>query len=100
MQRNESIWEKIGTLIIKAEEKSNPRYGDIPEERSLTDYLKFGIINLDKPPGPSSQEVTAWVKRVLDLEKAGHGGTLEAYQSGKSQSDRDPTYRNRRCYKK
>ncbi|MFQ5837140.1 MAG: RNA-guided pseudouridylation complex pseudouridine synthase subunit Cbf5, partial [Candidatus Bathyarchaeia archaeon] len=39
---------------------------------------RFGIINLDKPSGPSSHEVTAWVKRILKIEKAGHGGTLEA----------------------
>ena len=93
MQRNESIWETKRSLVVKAEEESDPQYGDSPEKRSLTDYIKFGIINLDKPPGPSSQEVTAWVKRVLHLDKAGHGGTLEAYPSGKSQSDWHTAYR-------
>jgi len=33
---------------------------------------------LDKPPGPSSHEVTAWVRKILGVKKAGHGGTLEA----------------------
>jgi H/ACA ribonucleoprotein complex subunit 4 len=33
---------------------------------------------LDKPAGPSSHEVAAWVKRILKLEHVGHGGTLEA----------------------
>jgi H/ACA ribonucleoprotein complex subunit 4 len=98
MQRNASSWETKRILRIKAEEESNPRYGINPQERALTDYIKFGIINLDKPSGPSSQEVTAWVKRVLDLKKAGHGGTLEASQPGKSQSDRDSTYCSGRCY--
>jgi H/ACA ribonucleoprotein complex subunit 4 len=36
------------------------------------------VINLDKPSGPSSHEVTAWVKRILRLGHAGHGGTLES----------------------
>jgi H/ACA ribonucleoprotein complex subunit 4 len=44
----------------------------------IKEHIKFGIINLDKPSGPSSHEVTAWVKRILKIEKAGHGGTLEA----------------------
>ncbi|MDD1775920.1 MAG: RNA-guided pseudouridylation complex pseudouridine synthase subunit Cbf5, partial [Candidatus Methanomethylicus sp.] len=38
--------------------------------------------NLDKPPGPSSHEVVAWVKRLLDLGRAGHGGTLDPKVSG------------------
>jgi H/ACA ribonucleoprotein complex subunit 4 len=41
--------------------------------------MRRGIINLDKPPGPSSHEVVAWVKRILGLKHAGHGGTLEIH---------------------
>ena len=65
-------------MAVKAEEETNPRFGHKPEERPIQDYIKFGIINLDKPAGPSSHEVTAWVKRILSLKRAGHGGTLEA----------------------
>ena len=65
-------------MAVKAEEETNPRFGHKPEERPVQDYIKFGIINLDKPAGPSSHEVTAWVKRILSLKRAGHGGTLEA----------------------
>jgi tRNA U55 pseudouridine synthase TruB len=39
--------------------------------------IKQGMINLDKPAGPSSHEVVAWVKRMMKLKHAGHGGTLE-----------------------
>ena len=38
--------------------------------------MRFGIVNLDKPPGPSSHEVVAWVKKIFNLKHAGHGGTL------------------------
>jgi tRNA U55 pseudouridine synthase TruB len=34
---------------------------------------------VDKPSGPSSHEVVAWVKRMLRLKHAGHGGTLETF---------------------
>jgi len=78
MQRISTPWEIERSLAVKAEEETNPRFGHKPEERPVQDYMKFGIINLDKPAGPSSHEVTAWVKRILSLERAGHGGTLEA----------------------
>lgn len=77
MQRISPPWEIKRSLAVKAEEETNPRFGNKPEERPLQDYIKFGIINLDKPAGPSSHEVTAWVKRILSLKQAGHGGTLE-----------------------
>ncbi len=78
MQRISAPWEIKRSLAVKAEEETDPRFGHKPEERPLQDYMKFGIINLDKPAGPSSHEVTAWVKRILSLKRAGHGGTLEA----------------------
>jgi len=78
MQRINAPWEIKRKLLIKAEEKTNPQYGCKPEERPIKDYIRFGIINLDKTAGPSSHEVTAWVKRIFNLPHAGHGGTLEA----------------------
>ena len=78
MQRTSIPWEIKRSLAVKAEEETKPRFGCKPEERLFQDYIKFGIINLDKPAGPSSHEVTAWVKRILNLKLAGHGGTLEA----------------------
>jgi H/ACA ribonucleoprotein complex subunit 4 len=77
MQKIKPPWEIQRRLVVKAEEETNPRFGHKPCERPFQDYIKFGIINLDKPAGPSSHEVTAWVKRILNLERAGHGGTLE-----------------------
>jgi len=41
------------------------------------------MVNLDKPAGPSSHEVTAWAKNILGVKHAGHGGTLEASPAGK-----------------
>ena len=78
MQKINEPWEIKRNLVVKAEEETDPRFGYKPEERPIKEHMRFGIINLDKPAGPSSHEVTAWLKRILSLESAGHGGTLEA----------------------
>lgn len=71
-------WNIKRSLLVKAEEETNISFGHKPNERPIKDHIRFGIINVDKPAGPSSHEVTAWVKRILSFGKAGHGGTLEA----------------------
>lgn len=43
----------------------------------LQEYVRYGVINLDKPSNPSSHEVVAWIKRILRVEKTGHSGTLD-----------------------
>lgn len=78
MQRTKASWQVKRKLLVKAEEKTDAQHGCRPEERGIKDYIRLGIINLDKTAGPSSHEVTAWVKRILNLAHAGHGGTLEA----------------------
>ena len=78
MRRISEPWEIKRSLVVKAEEETDMRFGHKPEERPIQEHMRFGIINLDKPAGPSSHEVTAWLKRILNLERAGHGGTLEA----------------------
>ncbi len=64
-------------FLVKYDEDTDPSYGCLPTQRPIEEYIKLGVINLDKPPGPTSHEVVAWVKRLLGLSKAGHGGTLE-----------------------
>ena len=61
---------------------TDPSFGVVPAERTLEQALRYGIILLDKPPGPTSHETVAWVKRMLGLEKAGHSGTLDPQVSG------------------
>jgi H/ACA ribonucleoprotein complex subunit 4 len=78
MPRINEPWKINRSLVVRAEEETDPRFGCRPENRPINEYIRFGIINLDKPAGPSSHEVTAWLKRILGLERAGHGGTLEA----------------------
>ncbi len=70
-------WNKSQKLLVKLDEETDPALGCPPEKRTIDQHIRFGLINLDKPSGPSSHEVVAWVKRLLRLNHAGHGGTLE-----------------------
>lgn len=71
-------WEVERALLTKAETQTDPKYGVVPGERGLENYIRLGVVNIDKPSGPSSHEVTAWVKKILGVGHAGHGGTLES----------------------
>ena len=76
-------WEVRRSVVRKCEESTDPRHGHAPSDRPIQDHIRFGIINIDKPAGPSSHEVTAWTKKILQVGHAGHGGTLEAATAGK-----------------
>ena len=66
-------------LIAKVDDVTDPKYGCRPEDRPMSLHIKYGIMPVDKPAGPSSHEVVAWIKRIMKLEHAGHGGTLEIF---------------------
>jgi H/ACA ribonucleoprotein complex subunit 4 len=69
-------------ILIKADESTDAKYGCRPEERPIKEYIRNGVINLDKPPGPTSHQVVAWIKHILSISKAGHAGTLDPKVSG------------------
>ncbi len=75
-------WNEERTLVTKSEDDTDQRFGTNPMHRSLKEHIKFGLINLDKPSGPSSHEVASWVKKQLHLHKVGHGGTLDPKVTG------------------
>jgi tRNA pseudouridine55 synthase len=41
-----------------------------------------GILNVDKPAGWTSHDVVAFVRRVLDVRRVGHAGTLDPFATG------------------
>ena len=57
--------------LIKTSATTNAHYGKAPAKRTVRELLNNGFINLDKPAGPTSHQVVAWVKEILDIEKAG-----------------------------
>ncbi len=68
--------------IILREEDTSPDYGVLPYQRPIQDHIINGVINLNKPPGPTSHEVVAWIKKMFGLKRAGHGGTLDPKVTG------------------
>jgi len=56
--------------------------GSSPLKRTIDEYIRYGVINLDKPANPSSHEVVAWIKRILRVSKTGHSGTLDPKVTG------------------
>jgi len=77
-------------LLLKNFDKLNVRtnhytplpFGASPLKRDLSNYVKSGFLNIDKPSNPSSHEVVAWIKRILRVEKTGHSGTLDPKVTG------------------
>ncbi|EMR74698.1 tRNA pseudouridine synthase B [Thermoplasmatales archaeon SCGC AB-540-F20] len=74
--------DKKRKRLIKVSAKTNPHYGRYPDEMSVKELLNNGFINLDKPSGPTSHQVDSWVKKILEVEKVGHGGTLDPGVTG------------------
>ena len=63
-------------ILIKKESATNESYGKRPEQRTTKELLNNGVICLNKLSGPSSHQVADYVKKILNVEKVGHGGTL------------------------
>ena len=61
---------------------TNEEFGTYYDKRNVEQLLNYGLIILDKPPGPTSHEVVAWTKRILKIPKIGHSGTLDPQVSG------------------
>ena len=74
--------DKKRKRLVKAQVNTNPNYGKSPEERSVKELLRNCAINLDKPCGPTSHQVDAWIRDMLGVEKVGHGGTLDPNATG------------------
>ena len=53
-----------------------------PGDRSRSELGTFGVVNLDKPPGPSAHQVAAWVRDLVGVDRAAHAGTLDPKVTG------------------
>jgi H/ACA ribonucleoprotein complex subunit 4 len=67
---------------VRQESETNPEFGSIPEKRSVEELLEKGMVIIDKPFGPTSNQVSTWIKEELDLKKTGHFGTLDPNATG------------------
>ncbi len=65
-----------------------------PGERSVAELLRFGVVNVDKPAGPSSHQLSAWVRDAINdalatldpdgppIDGVAHAGTLDPKVTG------------------
>ena len=74
--------KQLENLITIDQDITNPEFGINYDQRTTEQLLEYGLILIDKPPGPTSHEVVAWTKRILNISKAGHSGTLDPQVSG------------------
>ncbi len=75
-------WEKEKReILVKKEAETDWKYGEDPWKRPIEKLLKYAVINLDKPKGPTSHQVVSWVRDIVSV-KAGHGGTLDPKVTG------------------
>jgi H/ACA ribonucleoprotein complex subunit 4 len=68
------------TVLVK--KQASPNFGIEPENRTTKEIINYGIVNIDKPSGPTSHQVSDYVKRILKVKKAGHSGTLDPRVTG------------------
>ena len=52
------------------------------KEKIIQELLKFSIINIDKPSGPTSFQISNFVRKSLNINKTSHFGTLDPQVSG------------------
>ena len=59
-------------IVLDAEATTDPAYGQRPEERTIEQRIASGVLLLDKPAGPTSHQVTAWVRDKFGLDSHCH----------------------------
>jgi len=80
---NKLPFEKVKReILIKKEAETNKEFGSDPNKREVEELIEYGIINLDKPKGPTSHQVSEYIQKILNINKTGHSGTLDPAVTG------------------
>jgi tRNA pseudouridine55 synthase len=89
--------DSAGGLSDPAEGSGDPAADPLrapPRERSVPELLRFGVVNVDKPAGPSSHQLSAWVRDAINetlatldphgpaIDGVAHAGTLDPKVTG------------------
>lgn len=76
-------FEKIKrTVLIRHDTPTSDKYGFSFDKMPIRDLINYGVVNIDKPVGPTSHQVSAYVQKILGIKKAGHSGTLDPKVTG------------------
>ena len=63
------------TIILDDAASTDDAIGTYPDQKTIEQRLESGFFLLDKGAGPTSHQVAAWVRDMLELPRLGHGGT-------------------------
>jgi H/ACA ribonucleoprotein complex subunit 4 len=70
------------SILTRIRCKTDPDYGGDPYKRSVEELISCGVVNINKPAGPTSHIVADHVKQIFKMKKAGHSGTLDPGVTG------------------
>lgn len=73
---------QLDNLLKLSDSITDDKYGYYPFNRPIDILFDYGLILIDKPAGPTSHEIASWVKRILNISKSGHSGTLDPGATG------------------
>ncbi len=69
-------------ILVKREVQTSDKFGCNPEKRPIKELITYGVVNIDKPKGPTSHQTSAYVQKILGIKKSGHSGTLDPVVTG------------------
>ncbi len=83
MQKDLLPFEEIKRkILVRKKSVTSSKFGCDPNNRPVKELINYGIVNIDKPPGPTSHQVSAYLQKILNISKAGHSGTLDPGVTG------------------
>ena len=68
--------------LIVLHDPRDSKHGTRPEDRPIAERIRLGVAIVDKPQGPTSHQVSAWVRDMFGVARAGHSGTLDPRVTG------------------
>ena len=66
---------------VKEKVTTVSRWGDIPSDRTIEEMIPRSMMVIDKPEGPTSHQVSAWIRDLFG-KKTSHSGTLDPNATG------------------
>lgn len=70
------------SLAVREKSETDSEIGCYPHERTIEECINNGLVVIDKPAGPTSHQVAAWIREILGAKKVGHAGTLDPAVTG------------------
>ncbi|MFH1849132.1 MAG: RNA-guided pseudouridylation complex pseudouridine synthase subunit Cbf5 [archaeon] len=68
-------------VLVRKKAETSPLYGRLGDP-SVEELIGYGAVNIDKPEGPTSHQVSDYTKKILGIDRCGHSGTLDPKVTG------------------